>query len=137
MSRRINWAKAPVDWDKLVWAFAADPEGQLGAFRERLSYADRRHWLATLGVRVKVWATGHDPPYEITMAVDPVYWVPTEEDSWKDALPEDEWLQKTGETGGENTKTRITIPSASAPPLKQSVPAIAVSPLSTSRTGSG
>jgi len=92
LEQQVHWNTLLSRWESLVWAFYADPEGQLDAFRDRLSYAEKRHWLATLGVRVAVYSTSHDPRWELTMTIDPSYYLPTdeqlrEEGAWFDDDP--------------------------------------------------
>ena len=79
MARQIHWQALLDKWESLVWAFCADPQGQEEAFRERLSYAEKRHWLSALGVQATVYSRDHDPRY----------WAPDDETLRLESLPDE------------------------------------------------
>ena len=85
MARQIHWQALLDKWESLVWAFCADPQGQEEAFRERLSYAEKRHWLSALGVQATVYSRDHDPRY----------WAPDDETLRLESLPDDVLVPST------------------------------------------
>lgn len=81
-----------------------DPTSPLGMaamepadiYAENLTYAEKRRWLDLLGFQARVWATNHDPRWEVTSTIDPTFFEP---DSGSIAITTSPWSSGAAPSG--------------------------------------